>query len=94
MGRGPGGLESLVERLAVLLGEAEALLALLRGCRAACRGCMIAYEDLREHVDLARGILSGAYIVGDLGAALQAVREAVLDAREVLRLCGGQPRRL
>lgn len=87
-------MEALVERLAILLGEAEALLALLQGCKMTCRGCRIAYEDLQEYVDLTRGILRGTYMVRDVNAALQAMREAVRDAREVLRVCGGRLRRL
>lgn len=80
---------TLMDRLAVLLGEAEALLALLRGCRVTCRGCGIAYDELREYVEIARGILRGLYVVKDVDSALEAMREAVRDSWGVLKACRG-----
>lgn len=83
-----------MDRLVVLLGEAEALLRLLAGCRVTCRGCQLAYEDLREYVDVARGILRGLYVVKDVDSALEAMREAVRDSWGVLKACrGGGSRR-
>ena len=82
-----------MDRLAVLLGEAEALLALLKGCRVSCRGCQLAYEELREYVEIARGILHGSYVMRDLDKTLASIREVVRDSWGVLKACHGSRQR-